>query len=62
MLVGQNNWGMQRGMFVSQTAWVGRAVCWSVKTAGVGKGVMFVDQTAGVGRVVCWSVKPGGDG
>ena len=56
MLVGQNNWGMQGGMFVGQTAWVGRAVCWSVKTPGVGKGVMFVDQTAGVGRVVCWSI------
>ena len=30
-------------MFVGQTAWVGRAVCWLVKTAGVGKGVMFFD-------------------
>ena len=59
MLVGQNNWGMQGGMFVSQTAWVGRVVCWSVKTARVGKGVRFVDR---LGRVVCWSVKPAGVG
>ena len=39
---------------VSQTAGVGRGVCWSVKTAAVG---MLVGQTAGVDREVCWSVK-----
>ena len=36
-LVGQINWGKQGGMFVCQTAGVGRAVCWLVKTAGVGR-------------------------
>ena len=39
---------------VSQTAGVGRELCWSVKTAAVS---MLVGQTTGVDREVCWSVK-----
>ena len=30
-MVGQNSWGMEGGMFVGQTAEVGRAVCCSFK-------------------------------
>ena len=33
------------GMLDSQTSWVGREVCWSVKTVEAG---MLVGQTAGV--------------
>ena len=34
MLVGQNSWDREGGMFFGQTARVGRAVCWSVKRLG----------------------------
>ena len=34
MLVSQNSWDREGGMFVGQTAGVGRAVCWSVKWLG----------------------------
>ena len=41
-------------MLVGQIGWVGRKVCWSVKTAGVSREVCWWVTTAGVGREVCW--------
>ena len=34
MLIIQNSWGREGGMFVGQTAGIGKAVCWSVEWLG----------------------------